>query len=201
MITASGVIVLPTNNGVPRLSDIAISLARLPRFGGHCRRRWTVAHHSLACAEMARTLERVPDSRLQLHLLLHDAHESVTGDVTRHWKTKQVKAQQEELDERIYHFYELPRPTPEEKIRIKEIDDQAMIAEGYFLGPSGIIEFYLEEGRPKPQPWATEAVELIAGDYHDEAYTESYLALAYLTPMEYLINEWKYSRGPRLRQP
>lgn len=192
MITASGVIVLPDNDGCPRLTDIAISLARLPRFGGHCKRWWTVAHHSLACREMAATLEREIDSRLQLHLLLHDAHESVTGDVTRHWKTEQVKAQQEELDERIYRFFQLPVPTPEEKVRIKEIDEQAMIAEGYILGPPGIKEFYLKEGRPAPQNWALEAVDIIAIDY-DEGVNSNFLALGFIGHTEFLLHKWRVS--------
>lgn len=53
---------------------IATSLGRIARFAGQGRRVITVAQHSLALAEWA-------PRTLRLHALLHDAAESLIGDI------------------------------------------------------------------------------------------------------------------------
>jgi len=53
---------------------IATSLGRIPRFVGQGNRVITVAQHSLALAEWA-------PRNLRLHALLHDAAESLIGDI------------------------------------------------------------------------------------------------------------------------
>lgn len=57
--------------------DIAVSLARLPRFLGHTPAPITVAQH---CVLVAR-LTRHPSPAAKLAALLHDAHEAYLGDV------------------------------------------------------------------------------------------------------------------------
>jgi hypothetical protein len=61
-----------------RLHDIAWSLARLPRFGGHTRGvlPWTVGEHSLL-VESLMPADSPPV--LRLAALLHDAHEAYMG--------------------------------------------------------------------------------------------------------------------------
>lgn len=54
------------------LPVIATSLARIPRFGGHSTRHYSVLEHSLYVASL------VP-SEYKAAALLHDAHESLTG--------------------------------------------------------------------------------------------------------------------------
>lgn len=67
--------------------DIATGLARICRFGGHTKRIWTVADHSVWC--MQKGIELYPhDTDLHLRLLLHDAHEAYLGD----WITPNVDA-------------------------------------------------------------------------------------------------------------
>lgn len=61
-----------------RLVDIAASLSALPRFNGHTTRPWSVADHSLL-AESLCPIEVGPEARL--FVLLHDAHEMVTGEI------------------------------------------------------------------------------------------------------------------------
>jgi hypothetical protein len=63
---------------VPRVEDITIEnvahqLAQINRFTGAARRPYTVAQHSCL-------VSRLLPTRLRLAGLLHDAHESVTGD-------------------------------------------------------------------------------------------------------------------------
>lgn len=56
------------------IEDIAHALAHIPRFGGHLHRFYSVAQHSLHCAEGA-------DKGHELAALLHDASEAYLGDI------------------------------------------------------------------------------------------------------------------------
>lgn len=58
------------------IDDIAHALSMLCRFGGHCRRFYSVAEH---CVLMA----RAADPRVALWALLHDASEAYLVDVPR----------------------------------------------------------------------------------------------------------------------
>ena len=86
---ASGVPWMETRSGTPvnifdpdpgtiRLADIAWGLARLPRFNGQTCLPWNVAAHSLLAEHLAPP--GTPDDA-RLAILLHDAHEYVTGDI------------------------------------------------------------------------------------------------------------------------
>lgn len=68
-------------DNVPSLSEIAHSLAHINRFNGHANRAYSVAEHSLLCMEIARVKFHA-DAGGQLAALMHDAHESITGDTT-----------------------------------------------------------------------------------------------------------------------
>jgi hypothetical protein len=63
------------------LSDIAISLSRIPRFNGHTTDRvWSVAEHSLLVADLVSATAPDAPPALLLAALLHDAHEAYLGD-------------------------------------------------------------------------------------------------------------------------
>lgn len=66
---------------VVRLSDVAWSLSRLPRFAGHTRGTYplSVAEHSVMVA--ADLLGRTGQRDLARAGLLHDAHEAAIGDI------------------------------------------------------------------------------------------------------------------------
>lgn len=57
------------------IDDIAVSLARLPRFLGHTFQPYNVAQHSLLVSNLC--------PEFPLEALLHDAHEAYVGDLTR----------------------------------------------------------------------------------------------------------------------
>lgn len=57
------------------IKDIAHSLSQLCRFNGHTHRFYSVAQHSILCAQ------QVPEYA-KLHALMHDAHEAYVGDIT-----------------------------------------------------------------------------------------------------------------------
>jgi len=63
----------------PSLSEIAHSLAHINRFTGHAKRTYSVAEHSLLVADMVAHAGLGPME--QICALMHDAHESITGDV------------------------------------------------------------------------------------------------------------------------
>lgn len=60
------------------LYDIAHALAQINRFTGHAKRPYSVAEHSLLCADLA--AHEGKSALVQLLCLVHDAHEAYTGD-------------------------------------------------------------------------------------------------------------------------
>lgn len=136
MITQSGVHVFPDGAGVPTLEDIAVGLGRQPRFAGHTQVWWPVLLHSLVCLRIARRME-LP-VRQQIVCLFHDAHECITGDITRYWKTNDMRLHQADLDRRIFGAMGVFM----KKEDYHEVDELALMAESAEVGPPGIIEFY-----------------------------------------------------------
>lgn len=90
---------LTSEGGHPSLTDIAVGLSRQPRFGGQTREWWSVLDHSLFCDELVKSQESTRE--LRLAVLLHDAHEALTGDVPTPFKTPDFRAVQDDLDRRI----------------------------------------------------------------------------------------------------
>lgn len=67
------------------LKDIARPLSRICRFGGHTNSFLSVAEHSMAVHWLIHKYN--PDNRLlQMHALLHDAHEAFFGDLVSPFK-------------------------------------------------------------------------------------------------------------------
>ena len=130
----------------PTLVDIALGLGRTPRFGGQSRRWWSGLHHALVCRAIADRMGL--SERVQLLALLHDAHEAVTGDVPAFFKPKVLSAFQEEIDERLYKGMGLWPITEPEHLAIKVVDDRALKAEAYVVGPPNIMSHL---GEPEPQ--------------------------------------------------
>lgn len=65
------------------INDIAHALAMKCRFNGHCKTFYSVAQHSVRCADYAKTLVSDPRSQFAFAALLHDAHEAYTADIPR----------------------------------------------------------------------------------------------------------------------
>lgn len=139
MITHSGRIVrLDVDVGEkitpPSIPDIGLALARVPRFGGHTRRWWTVAHHVLWLEDYAKSLGA--NEAIRLGILLHDAHEAVTGDIPTHFKTPDMKSQQRELDRAIFGRYFPGFYAIEEAV--KYYDCIGLLAEADIVGPPAL---------------------------------------------------------------
>lgn len=135
MMTYSGRMV-SMRAGVPSLDDIALALSRIPRFGGHCRVDWTVLQHSLVCERIAHNTYP-GDNPLRLACLLHDAHESTTGDIPTPMKVPALKVLQGHLDDRIFEEY-WPKAWGDWRdyhVHVGDVDHRALLAEAVTVGP------------------------------------------------------------------
>lgn len=147
MMTHSGILVTPDNDNTPALLDIALGLSRQPRFAGQCRRWWSVLDHSLYAAELAARDGK--GARTVLAVLLHDAHEALTGDTPTTLKTEQQRAIQRALDVRIAGKYFPGGHAAFEKQspQIKEYDRRALLAEAAVVGPPPLGTITADEFR------------------------------------------------------
>ncbi|AEH38047.1 hypothetical protein [Halopiger xanaduensis] len=110
-----------------RLLDIAAGLAHACRFGGHCRRFYSVAHHSIHVSR-----ELPADSpRLQLLGLLHDAGEAYVGDVPRPLKARfeSFERVEERVLDAVWTAFDIEPPTDDEWDRVMAADDRLLAYE------------------------------------------------------------------------
>lgn len=149
VVTTNGIRVSTHNKNSPSLEDIAVQTGRMPRFAGATRPWWSVLHHHFVCGELAEEIglaSGIETSTLKLYAMLHDAHEAITGDVPKGVKPEALSKYQEELDERIYQYFDIPEPTPKIRRTVKIIDNTALIAEAKSLCPPEIVAIFQTEG-------------------------------------------------------
>jgi 5'-deoxynucleotidase YfbR-like HD superfamily hydrolase len=104
------------------LPDIAHSLSLQCRFGGHLQFHYSIAQHSLLMLEEARKLsEGKPKLSFLKEVLLHDAHESIVGDVVAPLLYFQEEFREVvwEAESAFRHRFGLP---PSESLKVKELD-------------------------------------------------------------------------------
>ena len=118
-----------------RLPDIAGGLTHTCRFGGHCRRFHSVAHHSPhAGSELA---DRGP--RLELLGQLHDAGEAYIGDLARPVKAEFEAVEQAEARIRraVWTAFDLEPPDESERDAVMAADDRLLVYEANELLADG----------------------------------------------------------------
>lgn len=152
IITYTGISMNPVHPKADQIDirDIAHALSLICRGGGHVKHFYSVAQHSLACAEEARV--RGYSVRVQLGSLLHDASEAYIADVTRPVKQQMPQYYEIErpLQALIWEKYmtdgdgQPAPPTEEEKKQIFEIDDQTMSLDLHCLLGEGNSDGYLK---------------------------------------------------------
>jgi len=143
MITFSGVRVAPDTATVPTPMDIAVAMARITRYGGAI---WSpLLAHSVLVAELTwrKLAAQGADFDFETFCwsLLHDAHEVVTGEIPRPWKTKDMKDHQHQLDARLSLLYNI-NPVAVDFDLVKTCDERALIIEAVGLGLPGFKEAY-----------------------------------------------------------
>lgn len=111
------------------LSDIAVGLANACRFGNQVSRFYSVAEHSVRCAEAVK-------SDYKLAALFHDAHEAYTGDITAPMKRtlelaapNALKDLQTRLDVAICVHFGRFTPMDLKAEPVKTVDDLIMFRE------------------------------------------------------------------------
>ncbi len=104
------------------IEDIAHALGMLCRYGGHSRRFYSVAEHSVQMSLFAPTRE------LKKWCLAHDMSEAYLVDVPRPIKKylTNYKAIEEKLSEVIYEKFGLKGPIPPE---VTELDNRILLDE------------------------------------------------------------------------
>lgn len=149
MMLSSGKLLTPENVHLKDtrmdLDDILIGLSRQPRFGGHTNRWWSVLHHTVACHCIHIQNEKwgPPEYRLMTaHVLLHDAHEAVVGDIPSTWKTSERTFMERGIDKVVFNSFNVPPLNEQQKGWIKWVDLQALAAEAELYGPKGLTEHH-----------------------------------------------------------
>jgi hypothetical protein len=89
------------------IEDIAAALSKMCRYGGHCKRFYSVAEHCVLMAHAA-------PEELALHCLLHDAQEAYLSDVIRPIKSQLhgYGAMETAVESVIAQRFNLPHPMP-----------------------------------------------------------------------------------------
>jgi len=123
----------------PRAEDIAIrdiagSLSKVCRYGGHCLTFYSVAEHSVWVSRL------VAEPELKLTALLHDAAEAYVGDKVRPLKRSipQLSEAEEVIAQKIAIKFDLYYPLPD---AIKVADEQMLATEA------------VQIMAPHPSPW------------------------------------------------
>ena len=111
------------------IEDIAHALSHICRYGGHSRRFYSVAEHSVLVSQL------VP-SEHALTGLLHDAAEAYLGDVPRPLKRQACmegwREAEARLENAIAEAFGITLPMPDV---VKEIDDRIILDEWSALMP------------------------------------------------------------------
>lgn len=117
------------------IEDIAHGLSLICRYNGQCKRLYTVAQHSLNCADVAAHLGLTP--RIQLLCLLHDAAEAYIADVSKPVKPYLAgyKDIERNIQAVIYRTFDIAPPDKTEADWVKHIDRCVMVAEAKVLMP------------------------------------------------------------------
>ena len=124
--------------------DIAHALSMLCRANGHFPIFYSVAQHSIACAQEA--IARNLPKEIVLGCLLHDGSEAYLSDVTR--PVKQDLPYYLEVEDRlqnmIWNHFIGRSLTDKEKEQVFEIDDQMLSMEFHQLMPEPIDDGWTE---------------------------------------------------------
>lgn len=122
------------------LDDIAHALSMLCRFGGHCRRFYSVAEHSVLMA-------RAAQPQFKRWALLHDASEAYLVDVPRPIKPFLVgyEAAEEKIMRAVAVRFNLHLGLPD---HVKQLDRAILMDEQQ------------QNMAPAPVPWSTDTAPL-----------------------------------------
>jgi hypothetical protein len=121
-----------------KIEDIAHALSQMCRANGHFKTFYSVAQHSLNCANEAKT--RGLSVRVQLACLLHDASEAYISDITRPVKCylHEYRKIEHRLQQVIFSRFAVGNQSEDEKRHVDDIDNALLYFEFEKLHNQGI---------------------------------------------------------------
>jgi 5'-deoxynucleotidase YfbR-like HD superfamily hydrolase len=131
MITYSGIIPDNPLDIEPRhirLADIGHQLSRINRWNGASQAAFSVAEHSLHAQRLARVMAPEMGARMELLMLLHDAHEAYLGDIVTPIKRQLgpiYGVWARHIDRMVRDALQVPHPDKAEETWVEQIDRQA----------------------------------------------------------------------------
>lgn len=138
MLTVSGVSICRGQIALPSPSDLAIQMSRITRYGGAI---WCpLLFHSLLVGKM---LPEDTGEQTVLYGLLHDAHETVLGEIPHNWKPKGRDDDERAIDDLILSSAGLDRAFIDFQL-VKHCDRAAVHVETRKLGPLTNWEGYAQ---------------------------------------------------------
>lgn len=184
-----------------RLADIAAGLSRIARFNGHTHDHYSVAQHSLLCESLVTGGDLV----FRLAVLLHDAHEAYTGDITTpvqdalsevldgaRWGVGHL---QRGLDAAIYEAFGWPHgagTTNAQQIKIRRLDLLALAIEKRdMLAPEPAPWI------PLPDPAGHERIVAMDHRAAGELFKARAMFLVYASYMPAMPTLWEGGPDPR----
>lgn len=104
------------------IEDIAHALSNICRFTGHTREFYSVAQHSVLCAEF------IQDRSFAFEALMHDAHEAYIGDVSAPLKSllPDFKAIERRIESAMRLQFGLPLTMSKQ---VREVDMMMLVTE------------------------------------------------------------------------
>jgi hypothetical protein len=148
------------------VTDIAHALSSVCRYGGHCRRFYSVAEHAVFVS--VRLERKGYDWDTVFGGLHHDDPEAYLGDIPRPLKPllgKSYELLTNKMEAAIMKSLDLPNITKEQYLQIKEADNWALFVEARHLLPSQGKGWW--DGGQSSQTWGIETLpsRIITPDY------------------------------------
>lgn len=119
---------IDAKSGTPSLTDLAVQLGREGRWCGAGRVFFTVLLHSMAVADLL-------PLKIQIHGLLHDADEVLTGDIPSPIKPEEMRRIQQAFRLRVYAELGVMPPCDNVVMLVKAADLRIRIGEAHVIGP------------------------------------------------------------------
>ncbi len=150
--------------------DIAHHLALMTRFNGGCKWHYSIAQHSILCADRAKDYhyQRPSEEKLALALLMHDAAEAYVGDIVRPIKRSltDFTVIENGVMDAINTRFDLPRVAEIRgyKKAVKEVDDRMLVTEKLQLMSPKVrwaIEDIFEPYELELEQWQPQVAELV----------------------------------------
>lgn len=114
--------------GAPSLTDLAVQLGREGRWCGAGRVFFPVLLHQMAVADLL-------PLKIQIHGLLHDADEVLTGDIPSPIKTEDIRKMQRAFRLRVYAELGVKPPDDKTEALVKAADLRIRVGEAHVIGP------------------------------------------------------------------